>query len=285
MVPRDSNPGAIRFSPGGVGRNIAHNLALLGDDVRFLSVFGDDASGAQLTDSCHTAGIDITQSPVIPGGVSAIYLFITNHEGEMELAVSDMAIYEEMTPDFIKARLGTINRAAACVMDTNPPAETLAYLAENCVPPLFVDPVSTAKAKKLRGLLPRLHTLKCNRVEAELLTGLSITSDDSLHTAAAQLMREGLSQLVITLGERGAWCVDGNGGFFLPAYPANVVNTTGAGDAFTATLVHGYMQGWPLKKAARAGLAAAALCIASPETISPEISPEAIDTLINSMDN
>ena len=82
---------------------------------RSPAAVGALALSCHRSQSCHAAGIDITQSPVIPGGVSAIYLFITSHDGEMELAVSDMAIYEEMTPDFIKARLDTINRAAACV--------------------------------------------------------------------------------------------------------------------------------------------------------------------------
>ena len=124
MVPRDSNPGRVFFSPGGVGRNIAHNLALLEEDVRFLSVFGDDASGAQLTESCRRAGIDITLSPVLPGGKSAVYLFLTAHTGEMELAVSDMDIYEQMTPAYLAARMDTVNRARVCIADTNIPAES-----------------------------------------------------------------------------------------------------------------------------------------------------------------
>lgn len=281
MVPRDSNPGHVFFSPGGVGRNIAHNLALLEEDVRFISVFGEDSMGAQLIESCRRAGIDITLAPVLPGGKSAVYLFLTAHTGEMELAVSDMEIYDRLTPDFLAARIDTINRARICIADTNLPAESLRYLAGHCAPPLFVDPVSTTKAQKINGLLPAIHTLKCNRVEAELLSGISITGESGLRRAAQLLMDKGLTQLVVTLSEQGAFCANRDGMFSLPCYPGKLVNSTGAGDAFTAALAHGFMQGWQLERAAKAGLAAASLTVSSADTINPGLSPAHIQMTIN----
>ena len=65
---RDSNPGAVRMSLGGVGRNIAHNMALLGVDVRMVTVFGDDINAQKIAASCGELGIDISQSPHDPGG-------------------------------------------------------------------------------------------------------------------------------------------------------------------------------------------------------------------------
>ncbi|MDL2219108.1 winged helix-turn-helix transcriptional regulator, partial [Ruminococcaceae bacterium OttesenSCG-928-O06] len=198
LVPRDSNPGTVGFSPGGVGRNIAHNLALMGQGVRFISAFGADDAGHQLADSCRKAGVDITHAPRMEDEASATYLFITNKAGDMELAVADMAIYERITPAFLAQRLEILNRAEYCVFDTNPPQETLAFLCEQVSCPLVVDPVSTSKAKKLFGLLPRLHTLKCNRMEAALLADVPIENDDDLPRAGAALLCAGVQNVVIT---------------------------------------------------------------------------------------
>ena len=68
LVGKDSNPGTVRMRPGGVGRNIAHNMSLMGLDVRLVTAFGDDVYAQKLAAVCGELGIDISQSPVIPGG-------------------------------------------------------------------------------------------------------------------------------------------------------------------------------------------------------------------------
>ena len=104
LVPQDSNPGTVRMSLGGVGRNIAHNMSLLGLDVRLVTAFGDDMNAQKLAASCGELGIDISQSPVIPGGRTSTYLFINDQQGDMALAVSDMDIYRHLTPQVLSAR-------------------------------------------------------------------------------------------------------------------------------------------------------------------------------------
>ena len=83
LVGKDSNPGAVRMSPGGVGRNIAHNMSLMGLDVRLVTAFGDDVYAQKLAAVCGELGIDISQSPVIPGGHTSTYLFINDEAGDM----------------------------------------------------------------------------------------------------------------------------------------------------------------------------------------------------------
>ena len=198
-VMQDSNPGVVRMSLGGVGRNIAHNMALLGMDVRMVTVFGDDINAQKIAASCGELGIDISQSPIIPEGRTSTYLFITDEKGDMALAVSDMEIYKHLTPQMLAQRQTLLNASQAVVLDTNIPAESIEWLADHCAAPLFADPVSTAKAVKLQPVLGRLHTLKPNRIEAEgLLSGIMLdTRDFTLHTgvrtfeAAAALRRYG----------------------------------------------------------------------------------------------
>lgn len=276
LVSGDSRPGTVMRSPGGVGRNIAHNLALLGAQVQLFTVLGDDAGSADLRLSCVEVGIDTSASPALEGESCATYLFLAHSTGEMAYAVSDMDICERMTPSFLAPRMEAINRAALCVTDTNLPAESLLYLAEHCRVPLFADPVSITKTQRLHGLLPLLHTLKPNRIEAELLTGFPIRDEAELARAARALLDMGLRQVFITLGADGAFAADRETAVRLPNVPGALANTTGAGDAFTAALAYAYLRGWPADRAARAGLAAAAINVASSHTINPALSAETL---------
>jgi pseudouridine kinase len=270
----DSNPGKVRMSLGGVGRNIAHNMSLLGVDTRMLTAFGDDLYAQKIAASCGELGIDISRSLQVPGGTTSTYLFIADHNGDMALAVSDMDIYEHLTPTFLASRAPLLNNAQVVVMDTNIPAESIAWVAEHIDLPLFVDPVSTVKAEKIRPILGKIHTLKPNRLEAELLSGVTITDDASLNAAADALLATGLRRVFISLGGDGVFAADHNSRCHLPCLPGKMVNTTGCGDAFMAAIVWAYLEGTDLENTARAGLAAATIAMESAETINPDMSAE-----------
>lgn len=272
LIQRDSNPGLVTLSPGGVGRNIAQNLAMLGEEVKFITAFGEDAYAAQLAESCRRAGVDITDTLTVPGGTSSTYVFITNSGGDMELAISDMQIYEKLTPQYLEKKADLIENAALCVVDTNLTAETVRYIVETFHCPLFSDPVSTAKAGKLSGLLGKLHTLKPNRIEAELLSGVEIRDAQSLERAAKTLLDTGLEQVFISMGKDGVYCANHQEHVQVPCFPAEIVNTTGAGDSLMAAIAWGWLQGLSLEDSARAGMAAAAICTGSESTISPQMS-------------
>ena len=184
LVGQDSNPGRVSMSLGGVGRNIAHNLSLLGMRVRLLTAFGDDIYARKIVESCEEIGIDTSAALRTPGGRTSTYLYINDSSGDMAVAVSDMSICDEITPSYLAGCADVLAGAEFVVADTNIPAESLAWLAENCEAPLFVDPVSTRKAEKLRPILGRLHTLKPNLIEAEALSGIVINSTDSIFISA-----------------------------------------------------------------------------------------------------
>ncbi len=277
LVARDSNPGRVTTSLGGVGRNIAHNMSLLELDVRLLTVFGDDSNAQKIAASCGELGIDISQSPVVPGGRTSTYLFINDERGDMALAVSDMDIYRHLTPQVLSARQKLLMGSQVIVLDTNIPAESIQYLADHCTAPLFADPVSTAKAVKLKPVLGKLHTLKPNRIEAELLSGVKITDDASLQKAAETLLDTGLHRVFISLGSDGVFAADRSGHQVqLPPLPGAMVNTTGCGDAFMAAITWAYLQGTDLTDTAKAGLAASVIAMESAETINPAMSEDAL---------
>ena len=277
LVEADSNPGSVSISLGGVGRNIAHNLSLLGTEVRMLTAYGDDLNGERVAASCSSLGIDLSHAQQIAGGTTSTYLYLTDPNGEMALAVSDMEICKQISPQYLAANLPLLQNAQIVVADTNIPAESLQYLAENCTCPLFIDPVSTTKAEKLRPILSRIHTLKPNKLEAELLSGIRIRTDEDLEAAAAKLLEMGVHRLFISLGAEGVYAAMGNQRVRHPNLPGNMVNTTGCGDAFMAAIVWAYLEGMDLASTARAGLAAGSIAMESAETINPAMSAAALN--------
>lgn len=278
LVDADSNPGSVSISLGGVGRNIAHNMALMGLDVRMLTALGDDLNGQRVAASCSELGIDMSHALKISGASTSTYLYLTDPDGEMALAVSDMEICKKITPAYLAANLSLLQNAQAVVADTNIPQESLIFLAENCTAPLFVDTVSTTKAEKIRPILNRIHTLKPNRLEAELLTGMKVGDGVTIEDVADRLTELGLHRMFISMGGDGVFAAMGQQKVQLSNIPGNMVNTTGCGDAFMAALVWAYLEGYDLETTALTGLAAGSIAMESQETINPNMSAEALKT-------
>ena len=276
LQSKDSNPGRVRTGLGGVGRNIAHNLALLGADVELLTAIGSDHYAEMVVRSCAELGIGVSHALRVPGGATSAYVYISDERGDMALAVSDMTICDALTPEYFAAQLDVLNGAALVVADTNLPTASLAYLAEHLNVPLFVDPVSATKTERLAGLLPHIHTLKPNALEAEILSGVPVVDRNSARRAARRLIESGVRQVFLSLGKEGFLAAAEDETVWQPAPEAEVRNTTGAGDAMMAALVWAHLRGENLSRAATLGAAAAAITIESEETISPALSAEAV---------
>ena len=276
LIAADSNPGRVRLSLGGVGRNIAHNMALLGVETYLAAALGDDVFAGKIEASCSELGIDLSMAVRVPGGITSTYLYITDADGEMVLAVSDMDICLALTPEALEPNLGTLGSAAVIVLDANIPEESIRWLCERPGVPVFADPVSVTKAGKLRGVLGKIHTLTPNRAEAELLSGTAIDGETGLHRAADVLLGAGVKRVFISLGAGGVYAADENERMLLPAMPVRAVNTTGGGDAFMAGLVWAHLRGADLAGSALAGLAAAAVALESDETVNPDMSEAAL---------
>lgn len=273
---KDSNPGHVQTSLGGVGRNIAHNLRLLGADVELLTALGGDGYARAMADSCAELGIGIGHALRVPDMRTSTYVYVNDERGDMALAVSDMAICEKLTPDYFASNLALLNGAALVVADTNLPAESLVYLAEHVTAPIFIDPVSVAKSDKLAALLPKIHTLKPNGAEAELLSGVPVVDRNSARRAARRLIDLGVKQVFVSLGKEGFLAAAEDETVWQPAPRAEVKSTTGAGDALMASIAWAWLRGENLSRTAALGAAAAAIAIECEDTINPALSTEAV---------
>ena len=263
---RDSEPGRIRLSPGGVGRNIAHDLRLLGADVSLVSAVGDDPFGVALLESCRALGLDVSMTLVRPRERSSTYLYVTDESGDMLVAINDMAITDRVSPAALEPLLPRLNGFDALVLDTDLSGAALGFLAERAAVPLYADPVSAAKAPRLRPILPRLRALKPNRLEAEALTG-----ERDPERAARALLAAGAERVFLSLGEEGMLAAEGERMLRLPRTETEVLDTTGAGDAATAALVWADLRGRDLESCARAALLAGAVTCACPGANEPRL--------------
>ena len=271
FIAADSNPGHVEIGYGGVARNIAHNLSLLDARTQLLTVFGGDLFGGLLQDYCKQQGIDIHLSDKQNALRSGIYLCINNHGGEMIAAVADTDIIREITPEWLAKRIGEINLSDFIVADTNISEDAIRYLMENSTAPLLIDGVSTTKAHRVtnalkRCKLPFLHSLKLNLKEA-----LAVTATATYAEAAQQLLNWGVAHVYITLGSEGVYCRNAAEEWLYPALPGDVVNTTGAGDAFLAGVVYALAKGLPFPQTAQYGLMAARATLMSPKAVNPDI--------------
>ena len=275
---RDSNIGTVRTGFGGVGRNIAHNLCLMGEQVSLITLFGDDDFARAIRAHAESIGMDLSRSQTVKEARTSSYVYFTEPSGDMFTAVNDMEIYERLTPEFLASRMDFINGCDLAVVDANIPAESICFLARHIRIPLLADPVSTVKALRLKEALPRLALLKPNRYEAELLSGVSIRSEEDVRTAANALLSTGLQRVCISLSEEGIFLLDRSGEEvreYLPAGAA-VRNTTGCGDSMTAALACAMAEGFSLQEAAKAAIRAALLTAAGDETISPMLNRNVI---------
>jgi len=281
LVFNDSNPGEIVMSAGGVGRNIAENISKLNIHSKILSYVGNDALGDFVVNKSSLSGVDtsfIKKHSHLP---TSQYLSVLDDNNDMLVSISDMRIIEEMTIQDIDKWNLTIEQSSAIVVDTNIPIPVIEYLTDKYSNiPLFLDPVSFAKTSKILKLIGRFHTVKPNRLETELISGVKITDNDSMLKAAKIIFDMGCKQIFITLGEDGVFYYDGeNFGQYLHK-GVNMISANGAGDAFTAGVVYGFLKLSGIKETAEFASAAAVIALRSANTISDDLSEERVKLLL-----
>ena len=276
LVARDSNPGTVNMTPGGVGRNIAHDLALLGKSVKLISALGDDPYAKQIKENCNENGIDIHDSLFKNTNSTSVYLYVADETGDMQLAIADMKIYDDMTPEFMETRMGIINHSEAVIVDANIPQETIEYIVKNAKVKVFAETVSTTKAMKFQDCLKGIYCITPNIIEAEALSGVSVNpnSERSLARASNILMKKGAKKVIITLSKDGAYYADRNGKGLIPALENNPINTTGAGDALIAGVATAITAGYNLRDSVVFGMVCSSETIESEKTNNPDLTFE-----------
>ena len=255
-----SNPGNVSFTPGGVARNIAHNLGSLGVNVALISAIGNDAAGEIVVAATRAAGVDLSLC-LREEAATGSYVAVLDEKGELVSAVNDMRIMAGLKPENIKPHHAALEAAKLIVVDCNTGPDLLDYLALHFSEKLIVEPVSVSKSQKLLALLEKHEVFLAtpNRDQLKALTEL-----DDMDQACQDLHERGLLNLVVHLGSEGAVLSSGRGMKDIPgAHHAQVRDVTGAGDAAVAGLAYGLLKGYDISKAVQFGQAAASLVLNS----------------------
>lgn len=277
LVYHDSNPGNMKLSSGGVGRNIAENMIRLGIRTKLITVLGDDLYANAIIDEAKSIGLEIEDSLFLDKTNSSTYFSVLNKDGDLEIAIASMDIYDSLTDTFIKKKEKIIQNSRIVIIDTNIPESVIEFIVKTYKNTIFfLDTVSTAKSVKIKDLLGYFHTIKPNKIEAEKLSGIQIKSDKDLHDVAEYFFKKGVKNVFITLGSEGVYYNDGKFKGTLSGKKIKAINTTGAGDAFVAALVYCHLQEMSIKDTAIFAQNASILTLMHENTINPNMSLENI---------
>ncbi|MBN1777417.1 MAG: carbohydrate kinase family protein [Clostridiales bacterium] len=286
LVAYDSNPGTVSVGFGGVGRNIAENLARLKQKVHLIAAFGSDPFSVKMLADTAASGVNTEDCLLMPDLKAPYYIAVNEPSGDMAVAVNDMESCNQITPAFLSGKLAIINQCDAVILDTNIPRETIDFLTAECKPPLFADAVSTKKALKLTGALPRLFGVNLNLREAQALLNAEVSVETGSLTNAADIFHDkGICYVLITLGENGAFLSAKHQIHTMKAFSAETRNLNGCGDAFCAAAFLGIVLEHSPEDILKNALSAAAITAQSVQSVSKDLSPDRLRVFSEKMRN
>jgi pseudouridine kinase len=277
---KDSNPGKVSLSFGGVARNIAENLARLGIPVIFISAFSDDLLSVSMLKHLKSLKIDTTNSKVVKNATTAAYLALLNQDNDMEVAISDTSILSKLDKNYLQPIIKKIKPKDILVIDTNLEVSAIDYIFKHCKGKIFVDTISTAKTKKIKPYLNQIYAIKPNILEAETIVNHKILKEKDIIEAAKKISKLGVKKTFISLGKMGAYGFIDNAGELVRTKKVSIKSATGAGDAFMAGLVVSEMRNYNLKETLRYATGCALIALASELTVSNKITDQAVKKLL-----
>ncbi len=281
---RDSNPGYMNVSAGGVTRNVSDNLSRLGASVKLITALGDDVYAEQIRTECAAAGIDLTHSMVVENHPSSTYISILDEKGDMFVAMSDMAVLQKMNMEYLETKANIITGAKIITCDSGLPSEVLEGILDTfgVQQPVFIDPVSCAYAEKIRPYAGKFHTIKPNRMELEILAEMPVRNEVDLKKACSILLEKGVERLFVSLGEEGCFYMDRSGNCIKRKLKPleKMVNATGGGDAFMAAVIYASLHEMTIEETLDYALAAGLAAISHERTINPEMSMDTLENIL-----
>jgi len=272
----DSIPGVVKVSFGGVSRNIAENLARMEINTKFISVLGDDEMGLQMISHAKDIGYDVSESLILENNRTPTYLAVLNENGEMVSGINDMTNINKLDVKYLKTKESIIKNSQYVFVDADNP-ENLEYLLNEFKDTKFIlDPISAVKTRNILSFIGKFHTIKPNKLEAEVISGMKIENKDDLLIAAKKIHALGVKRMFITLDKDGVFYSDGKTKGLLKALNPIVKNVTGAGDSFVAGIGYGYVNNLEIDEIAKLATTMAFITISDKETIHPNLRLEKV---------
>ncbi|AET61266.1 ribokinase [Paenibacillus terrae HPL-003] len=272
-----SNPSSTRQqSCGGVARNVAENLGRLSQQAILLTAVGDDAEGEFIVEqSRHYMKVVPMQVKGEPS--TGVYTALLDERGELIVATAEMEIYDQIRPSVIFENTPLIASSRLVLLDTNFSMNVIASTIRLCHEhriPLVVSSVSASKMRRLPRNLNGVGWLVCNQVEAESYLGIELQDDQQMLDATRIFHQLGVQNVILIRGADSVLFAsqDGSHGQIFRHPVQEVMDVTGADDAFIAGMIYGIIQGYPMEQVCQFGISCVALTIQTDRTVSETIS-------------
>ena len=272
-----SNPAKVTESVGGVARNIAENLGRLGNRMSLIPTLGDDHDG-RLIEQSSKAYMSFDLVEKLKDETTGSYTAVLDDHGELVVAMANMSIYNQLSPMILKRHEATLQKASCLIIDLNCPAETVQYLKEFAYQrqvPLVIVPVSSPKMVNMPNDLNGVDYLICNRDEAETYLDVKLETYGHYEKAVKALLQKGAKYVLLTLGEHGVMVgYEEKVNHYKAVLTNNIVDVTGAGDAFVSAFLHGILNNEELDEAIQLGLVSASKTLQSDKTVREDLTKE-----------
>lgn len=251
----------LKLIPGGKGANQALAAAKLGASVAMVGKVGHDPFGAELVSGLNNHGVDTRLVSVDPEAATGTAMIIIDQEGENRIILSEGA-NGRLTREDVDRAEPLLKEACIVTLQFEIPLEVVDYAlakvaglgVRTILNPAPCRPVS-------REFLARADCLVLNETETRMLTGHQVESLHEAHQAAQTLLTWGIAEVILTLGDRGALLANRDGVTHVPARKVQVIDTTGAGDAFVGALAVARVHGLGSREAVRSATCAGTLAV------------------------
>ncbi len=279
-IPYGRNLGTIEQIHGGVARNVAEDIANVELEPVFVGTVDDDAMGEAVIQKLNRHKVDTRYMKKVKNGMGT-WLAVFDHNGDVVASVSKRPEHEAMVQileesgDEIFANADSI--AIEIDMDQEVTKKTFA-LAEKYNKKVYALVSNMSVAIERRDLIRKTECFVCNQQEAGILFSENyddITPEELYQILPERIRSAKISKMVVTMGDKGAVyaTLDGENGI-CPALKVDIVDTTGAGDAFFSGVCLGLTYGKTLQEACVIGTRLASTVICTSENICPRFMPE-----------
>ncbi len=247
----------IQLVPGGKGANAAVASARLGDDVRFVGCVGDDPFGHAIRDGLVKEGIDCDHLTTADRGRGTAVILLNETNAQNSILVGPGANFQITLPEDDSM----FEWADAMMLQLETPIDInleAARRARACGVKVILDPAPASKDLP-NELLALADIVSPNETELAILSGQHVLEAEDAISASQSLKSQGVSEMVVKLGSRGALWVERDSHLHVPSVPVHAVDTTAAGDTFTAALCVGLADGLEMPDAIQRACIAGAL--------------------------
>lgn len=279
LNPSGTNVGNVEFKHGGVSRNVVENLSFMGLNSSFVSMVDNSALGMEVLERLKKEDINTDYVKIVEKDGMGMWLVVLNERGDIAASISHQPnlapiynLIDESCEEILRDTSSVVLDLDLRVEYLNKVIETASKLNKKVYGVIGnLDVISKSK-----DVLNKLDCLICNNIEFSAICNKELRDKSQILNEAKELTKGGLKKIVVTMGRQGSVYYDAESNIegHVDIIPADVIDTTGAGDSFFAGTVFGLTKGYSLKDSVLVGTKIASLTISCSESTNCEIKNE-----------